>query len=1106
MSDRLPHPLSRLLPLLAACAGAFGALGADDAAALEFFESRVRPILVDHCYSCHGTQAKKIRGDFVLDSMAGWQKGGASGKPAIVPGKPDESPLIRAVRYADADTAMPPRKGGKDQKLTDEAVAVLEAWVTMGAPDPRTGGTVLADPSSLAKEHWAFQPVREPALPSVKDPAWPQTAVDRFILADLEAAGFPPNPPADRRTLIRRASYLLTGFSPSPVAVAAFEADPSPDAFDRVVDDLLASPGYGERWARHWLDTARYADTKGYVFEEERRYPYAYTYRDWVIRALNEDRPYDEFLRAQIAADLVPDGAVSDLAALGFMTLGRRFLNNQHDIIDDRIDTLTRGTMALTVACARCHDHKYDPIPAADYYSLYGVFASSSEPAEKPLLGPNADPRLAGEFDAERAKRDREVKDFQAATIAKVAAEVRGKVGDYLLAWHDSQGLDGEARVALLRTRQLPPHLANKWLGPIEAWQKASNALFAPFLAFHSLGTNDFTARAAALAADVAAQRLPGLAANGRVATAFATNPPATMADVAAAYTSLFKAADAAEPQAGPATEELRRFLYAEGSPAVVNWDEAYQAAPTPDQQRYRALKRKLDETEATHPGAPLRAMALADNATPSEPVVFKRGNPGNRGESVRRQFLEVIAGPERKPFEKGSGRLELAEAVASPDNPLTARVIVNRVWQQHFGAGLVRTPADFGLRSEPPTHPELLDHLAGWFVREGWSLKKLHRLLLSSAVWQQSSASRPEALERDPENRLLWRMPPHRRDFEGLRDSLLAASGSLDQRMGGQPVEIAAARDYAVRRSVYGFVERQNLPGLFRTFDFATPDVTSAQRFQTTVPQQALFLLNSPFMLDRARAAAWEIRSAEPSEVIDQLYARLFQRDPTPAERELGRAFLAAAEDSPANPSSPVWQYGYGAFDEAAGRLVSFTPLPHFQENQWRGGPAMPDPKVGWLLLNARGGHPGSRAHGAVVRRWTAPREGAFEITGRLKHDSENGDGIRATVLARDGTVLGQWTAKKEGKATKVEQVTVRRGDSVDFVVDCRADENSDGFEWAPKVRMLDPAASSSTSASIIWEAARDFAGPQPMARPLNRLERYAQVVLMSNEFAFVD
>jgi hypothetical protein len=1105
MPVRAPQLPTRLLPLMAAGTVVFSAGAADDAAGVEFFENKVRPVLVDHCYSCHSTQAKKIRGDFVLDSKAGWEKGGASGKPAVIPGQPDESPLIRAVRYADADTAMPPRKGGKDQKLPDEAVAVLEAWVAMGAPDPRADGTVLANPATLAKEHWAFQPVRAPAVPALQDTAWPQTTVDRFILAGLEAAGLAPNPPADRRTLLRRASYLLTGLPPEPAAVAAFEADPSPDAFERVVDDLLASPRYGERWARHWLDTARYADTKGYVFEEERRYPYAYTYRDWVIRALNEDRPYDDFLRAQIAADLVPDGDRGDLAALGFLTLGRRFLNNQHDIIDDRIDTLTRGTMALTVACARCHDHKYDPIPTADYYSLYGVFASSSEPAEKPLLGANPDPRLAAEFEAERAKRDREVKDFQAATIAKVAAELRGKVGDYLLAWHDTQGLDGEARVALLRTRQLPPHLADKWLGPLESWQKAGNALFAPFLAFHALGTNDFAARAAALAPDVAADRLPGVSLNPRVAAAFATNAPATMADVAARYTALFQAVDAKEPHADTTAEALRQFLIAEGSPVVVNWDEAYQAAPTPDQQRYRALKRKLDETEATHPGAPLRAMALADNAAPAEPVVFKRGNPNNRGDPVPRRFLAILAGEERRPFEKGSGRLELAEAVASADNPLTARVIVNRVWQQHFGAGLVRTPADFGLRSEPPTHPELLDWLADRFVRDGWSLKQLHRLLMTSAVWRQSSAVRPAAAAKDPENRLLWRMPRHRMDFEGLRDALLAASGSLDLRMGGQPVEITTP-DYAVRRSVYGMIERQNLPGLFRTFDFASPDVTSALRFQTTVPQQALFLLNSPFVLDRARGAAAAVRGAENGEIIAQIYARLLQREPTAAERGLGEAFLAAAEEAATAPPPPVWQHGYGPFDEAANRLVSFTPLPHFQDAQWRGGTAMPDPKLGWVLLSARGGHPGARQHGAVVRRWTAPRDGTVEVTGRLKHDSENGDGVRATVLARNGAVHGQWTAKKEGKPTKVERIAVRRGDTLDFVVDCRADENSDGFEWAPKLRLLDEAAGAPAAAAMTWDAAADFSGPQPPARPLSRLERYAQVVLMSNEFAFVD
>jgi cytochrome c553 len=358
-----------------------------DPAGFEFFEKKIRPTLVDNCYKCHSRQSEKVKGGLLLDTHEALLKGGDSG-PAIVPGQPDKSLLIKAVRYINEDLQMPP----KGKKLSGEQIADLEAWVKMGAPDPRTEQGQNLQSKGQSSAHWAFQPIQTPPIPVVKNKKWGKTPMDAFILAKLEERKLNPSPQADKRTLIRRATFDLIGLPPTPKEVEDFLADKGADAFVKVVDRLLASPHYGERWGRHWLDVARYADTKGYVFEEERRYAYSYTYRDYVIRALNEDLPYDQFLIQQIAADLLPQGEDKrPLAALGFLTLGRRFLNNIHDIIDDRIDVVARGTMALTVACARCHDHKYDPIPTKDYYSLYGVFASCTEPAEKPLLG-NAAP------------------------------------------------------------------------------------------------------------------------------------------------------------------------------------------------------------------------------------------------------------------------------------------------------------------------------------------------------------------------------------------------------------------------------------------------------------------------------------------------------------------------------------------------------------------------------------------------------------------------------------------------------------------------------------------------------------------------------------------
>ncbi|MCL4788264.1 MAG: DUF1549 domain-containing protein, partial [Verrucomicrobia bacterium] len=412
---------------------------------IEFFEKRIRPILVEHCYSCHSDKSEKIRGGLRLDNREATLKGGTSG-PAIVPGDAAASLLIKAVRYEDEDLQMPP----KDEKLSAEQIADLEAWVNMGAPDPRVddGPKPLTDVAEARARHWAFQPVQTPALPKVKRKQWVQTPVDQFVLAKLEQERLSPAKPADRRTLIRRVSYDLTGLPPAPEDVESFINDKYADAYARLVDRLLASPHYGERWGRHWLDVARYADTKGYLAGgEERRYPFSYTYRDYVIRAFNEDKPYDQFLIEQIAADRLPLGEEKDaLAALGFLTLGRRFLNNPHDIIDDRIDVVTRGTLGLTVSCARCHDHKFDPISAQDYYALYGVFSSSEEPAEKPLLRPLHDSPDYQEYLKAVAKIEAEIEEFQDKEIAKFIGELRKNVGDYLLGARDAAQLEDRSK------------------------------------------------------------------------------------------------------------------------------------------------------------------------------------------------------------------------------------------------------------------------------------------------------------------------------------------------------------------------------------------------------------------------------------------------------------------------------------------------------------------------------------------------------------------------------------------------------------------------------------------------------------------------------------
>jgi hypothetical protein len=706
----------------------------------EFFESRVRPVLAQHCYSCHG--AKRQRAGLRLDSREMLLKGAEDG-PVVVPGQPQSSRLLRVIRQ-EGEIKMPP-----NVKLSARAVDDLTAWVKMGAPWPeatQSGQPSLAAGAEQWPQHWAFQPIHRPRVPPVQDTEWVVTPVDAFILGALEAKGLKPAAPADRRTLLRRATFDLIGLPPSAEEITAFEADPAPDAFAKVLDRLLASPAYGERWGRHWLDVARYADTKGYVFTEERRFPYAYTYRDYVIQAFNNDLPFDQFIVEQLAADRLPRGPESpSLAAMGFLTLGRRFLNNVHDIIDDRIDVVSRGLLGLTVACARCHDHKYDPIPQKDYYSLYGVFASSAEPKELPLVGQPERTSAYVAYEKELKERQHAVEEYKEANKAELAKRNR-KFRDGL-----------------------------------------------------------------------------------------------------------------------------------------------------------RALQKKVDQLNATSPGAPPRAMVLEDTDGPVTPHVFLRGNPNNPGPSVPRQFLRILAGDQRLPFKEGSGRLELARAIASKDNPLTARVIVNRVWQHQFGAGLVRTPSDFGLRSEPPTHPELLDYLAWRFMEDGWSLKKLHRLIMLSRVYQQSSVPDAETVRADPENRLLGAMNRRRLEFEALRDSLLAVSGRLDRKPAGRAVDLFTA-PFTGRRTVYGFIDRQNLSGVLRTFDFASPDSTTARRFSTTVPQQALFLMNSPFVMEQARhlVSRTEIAACkEPETRIQALYRLVSGRAADRSELDLALRFLETADSS---------------------------------------------------------------------------------------------------------------------------------------------------------------------------------------------------------------
>jgi hypothetical protein len=873
---------------------------ADDA---DFFETRVRPLLANNCFECHGE--KKQEAGLRLDVRKAAMRGGDEG-PVIKPGSPESSKLIAAVGYA-GDIQMPPRG-----KMPAEQIEILAAWVKRGAPWPEHAAVNEASNNAIdiAKTHWAFQPVHEPPAPPVSQVDWIRGPVDAYVLARLEAVGIAPGNPADKRTIIRRATIDLTGLPPTPAEIDDFLNDESPEAFAKVVDRLLASPRYGERWGRYWLDLARYADTKGYVFNEDRNYPFAHVYRDWVIRAFNEDLPYDQFLVQQLAADRIPHEGERNpgLAAMGFLTLGRRFLNNKLDIIDDRIDVTMRGMMGLTVSCARCHDHKFDPIPAADYYSLFGVFDASVEKLEP--VAPASEDYLKGV-----RERETKIEQFLNDRRPEIEDKARGAVQYWLLAAALGQEELAKKNITFKIFDEAFGNRQNRrfierWKSYLDEARKQAHPVVAPWIELAALPEAEFEAKAAEVTARL--RRNEGSAINPLVAAQFSDSPK-TLVEAASKYGELFQKIndewkqklEAAKKSNGPAptalddpaAEQIRQVLFASDSPVVIPPQDTEQYLDRKSREQFRGLRTELTKW-ASSPGAPLQAMTMQDAPNVSRnPRILLRGNPGRPGDEVPRRFLSIVAGQDRQPFKDGSGRLELAQAIASAQNPLTARVLVNRVWLNHFGQGLVNTPSDFGVRSDVPSHPELLDYLAARFMAEGWSIKNLHRWIMLSNTYQQSSEDRSEARAKDPENRLLWRMNRRRMDLEAMRDSLLFVAGTLDETRGGPAVNINGPQ-YSKRRTIYGQVERQNLPAMFRTFDFATPDAHSPQRFTTTIPQQALFLLNSPFVLEQAAAVVGrpEIASAiDATDRIRRLYPLLLGRSPSDEEVSAGVQFVSS-------------------------------------------------------------------------------------------------------------------------------------------------------------------------------------------------------------------
>jgi hypothetical protein len=635
-----------------------------------------------------------------------------------------------------------------------------------------------------------------------------------------------------------------------------------------------------------------------------------------VIESFNSDLPYDQFIQEQLAADRLPLGDNHrPLRALGFLTLGGRFMNNPHDIIDDRIDVVSRGLLGLTTTCARCHDHKFDPIPTADYYALYGVFASSFEPIVPALYDQPPVTEEYKKFEAELRAREAKLLKFVHDKQGEVVDGARRRVSEYLMAVHAMKGQPKTDDFMLLAdSGDLNPKMLRRWQIYLDQLSKSHHRVLAVWQACLNLPEADFANQAAAVIASLNAESDPAKGLNSAVAKAFRDQPPRKLADVAERYGELMKTVEQEwsslkqssiatnQPHpAGlpdPALEEVRQVVYGADAPTNVPVSAIGDLDLLPDrasQGTLRELRKAVESFRAAGAAAPPRAMNLEDIPTPIEPRVFRRGNPNQQGETVSRHFLQVLAGDPPKPFTIGSGRLELAQAITRRDNPLTARVFVNRVWLQHFGAGLVRTPSDFGLRSDPPSHPELLDALAVHFMDHQWSVKELHRQIVLSATYQQAAADRPEGVAADPENRLLWKTNRRRLDLESLRDSFLEVSGKLDHKVGGPSINMLASPAIP-RRTVYASIDRLALPSLFRTFDFPSPDATNPQRDNTTVAPQALFLMNHPFPLETAQNLMnrSDVKAAVdfPSR-LDSLYEIIFARHPTADERQWSQEFF---------------------------------------------------------------------------------------------------------------------------------------------------------------------------------------------------------------------
>lgn len=926
------HPSIRLLGLCFIACGILSSLAlcAQDSQSPDWFETNIRPILAEKCFQCHGP-TKQWSG-LRLDSQEALGKGSENGL-VILKENLESSPLLQRIHSDDPDLKMPP--GDSKLALTDREKELLQRWVLQGAPFPANSNPLGSNSHEFvarAESHWAFQPLRyTPPTPEsvAKTTHW----IDAYIDAKLRGNNITPLAMADRRTQLRRLYMITTGLLPTWEQVQAFEQDAAPDAWESIVDELLCQPQYAEKWARLWMDIARYSDTKGYVYgREERTFVYSRAYRDWLVQAFQNDLPYDDFIKLQLAADKILPAGSPDLAALGFLTLGRRFLAIQYDIIDDRIDTTFRGFMGLTVQCARCHDHKYDPISAKDYYALSGVFQSCIDVRE---TIPSHMEAQTEEFRKGLQERQIKLKEVIAKHRTEANDRIEKRFADYL---ETQVQLDKypEGNFNQLSTKDdLIPALVHRWEWYLGLESIAQHPVMRIWTELSKIPQESAGATYETKAQEVLAklQQSPS-ACHPEVLKEFQT-PPNSIRQVADRYGKLVheaskrwqgelqrrNAPDSLPPTSSedPQLESLRAILLDRRSAFYIPdepidstewlWDngtcvEIWKAQADIDQWLMKANDQ------------PPELGILRDRELTSDARVLKRGNANLKGQAVPRGYIQFLAS-KRDPnssanFQDGSGRLEMANRIASSDNPLTARVWVNRIWQQIFGEGLVQSASDFGIRSDTPSHPELLDALAIAFIEHGWSTRWLVRELVNTQAFRRSSyGDHPQAQEIDPANRMIWRTNRHRLSWEESRDSLSNLSGLLIQRVGGKSVDPLASDPAALaRRSLYTTIDRQYLPMTLQNFDFANPDMHNPKRSETVVPQQALFLLNHPMPAMASSKLVETISAQETSPLSDEhfvttLYRRVLQRDPNAFESAKSIEFLRQSQEASKTPEN---------------------------------------------------------------------------------------------------------------------------------------------------------------------------------------------------------